>query len=48
MSLPVYLVGKPATYGRDDINKILIPYRKESLKPPSFPTGFIQKRGEET
>jgi len=42
--MPVYPVRKPATYGRDGINKILIPYRKEAEKPPPFLTGFIRKR----
>jgi hypothetical protein len=30
----------PAIYGGDDINKILIPYRKGGVKAPSFLTGF--------
>jgi len=30
----------PAIYGGDDINKVLIPYRKGGVKAPSFLTGF--------
>jgi len=30
----------PAIYGGDDIDKILIPYRKGGVKAPSFLTGF--------
>jgi len=30
----------PIIYGGDDIDKILIPYRKGGVKAPSFLTGF--------
>jgi hypothetical protein len=31
----------PIIYGGDDIDKILIPYRKGGVKAPYFLTGFI-------
>jgi hypothetical protein len=35
----------PAIYGGDDIDKILIPYRKGGVKAPSFLTGLTDKYG---
>jgi hypothetical protein len=41
--MPVYPVRNPATYGRDDINKILIPYRKDRVKAPVFSNRVYSK-----
>ena len=40
MHPPFTPLESPAIYGRDDIDKILIPYRKGGVKAPSFLTGF--------
>jgi hypothetical protein len=37
-------LGSPIIYGGDDIDKILIPYRKGEVKAPSFLTGFTPNR----